>query len=440
MGRAGRAGIHTEGSVIFADPKIYDGKSQYNNNWLWKKTQELLEPERSEPCISELPTIFEPLKSIDGKNEIPLKTLKFIDFYFDVPDLIQKLIEYILHNYNQNGNFTKENLEKQFLVKISLISAIENFMLSNWDELETLRGNEQYSNIVTKTLGYSLADNEMRTQLSGLFNTVEDYIRKQITEPEKRKVYGRTLYGIKDAVSIEGWFNNNIQILRSVDTEESLLDSVWPILKEIFINKSNLILTNIDNLIVVLKTWISGNSYKELVDIFFENDIKRGKRGQRIDIDKTVDICDNVFSSYPNFDFPSLFFQLSPVISKPSLSKINLGRSESLCYCFQFFGEKEPLNEINKWYCSLCQEVIHVKKTTDIGSVPLCLIIHLKPFSERSCFSVSKDKKNVDFKHYLILQHMVGHQRHSQNLYQLYTVNEHNGEIDGGHYTAQVLL
>jgi hypothetical protein len=294
MGRAGRAGMHTEGSVIFADPKIYDGKNQYSTAWFWRRAQELLEPEKSEPCISELPTIFDHLKSDDGKNGISLNTLKFIDTYFDTPDLVQKLIEHILHN--QNGNFSKESLEQQFSEKINLISAIENFMLSNWDELEALKGNEQYSNIVTKTLGYSLADNEMRTQLSTLLNTIEDYIRAKITEPEKRRVYGRTLYGIKDAVSIEEWFNNNIQILQSADIEDDLLDLVWPILKEIFINKSNLQLTNIDNLIFVLKIWISGRSYKELVDVFSKNNIKWGKRGQRIDIDKTVDICDNIFS------------------------------------------------------------------------------------------------------------------------------------------------
>jgi superfamily II DNA/RNA helicase len=294
IGRAGRAGMYTEGSVIFADPKIYDGRDQYSNNWFWRKAQELLELEKSEPCISELPTIFRPLKSVDGTNEIPLNILKIIDSYFDTPNLIQELIEHILHN--QDGDFTKENLEQQFLEKINLISAIENFMLSNWDELEALRGNEQYSNIVTKTLGYSLADDEMRTQLSGLFNAIENYIRKNITEPEKRKVYGRTHYGIKDAISIEEWFNNNIQIFVSVDTEEGLLDLVWPILKETFINKSILILSNIDNLIFVLKAWISGKSYKDLVDVFSENGIKSGKRRQRIDVDKTVDVCDNVFS------------------------------------------------------------------------------------------------------------------------------------------------
>ncbi|MDR2409314.1 MAG: hypothetical protein LBE13_14535 [Bacteroidales bacterium] len=57
IGRAGRAGIHTEGSIIFADPKIYDGRYNYKDRWRWEKVEKLLTPEKSEPCLSELLTI-----------------------------------------------------------------------------------------------------------------------------------------------------------------------------------------------------------------------------------------------------------------------------------------------------------------------------------------------------------------------------------------------
>jgi hypothetical protein len=297
IGRAGRAGMHTEGSIIFANPKIYDGKNIDNEQKYWQKAQELLEPEKNEPCKSELPTIFDPLKSKNGKDKIPLNTLKFLNSYFESPDLVQSLIDNILLERNQNENFDRESLEHQFLIKINLISAIENFMLSNWDELESLRGNNQYSDIVIKTLGYSLADDEMRSQLSELFNIIEHYIRKNITDPEKRKIYGKTLYGIKDALSIEEWFNNNIQNLREVNNEEGLLGLIWTVLKDTFVNKAGLKITNIDSLQSIIMAWISGVSYSELLNIFSENNIKikRGEQTRKIDIE-VVDICDNTFS------------------------------------------------------------------------------------------------------------------------------------------------
>jgi replicative superfamily II helicase len=298
IGRAGRAGMHTEGSIIFADPKIYDGRNVYNEQKYWRKAQDLLEPEKNEPCTSELSIIFEPLKDKYKKDETPLDLLEFVNSYFESTDIVRSLIDNILLEKNQNGNFDKKDLEHQFSIRINLISAIENFMLSNWDELESLKGSNQYSDIVFKTLGYSLADDEMRSQLSGLFNTIEHYIRKNITDPEKRKIYGKTLYGIKDALFLEEWFNNNIQNLRESNTEESLLDLIWTVLRDTFINKADLKITNIDNLKSIIMAWISGVSYRELVDIFSENNIKikRTKQTRRIDIDKVVDICENIFS------------------------------------------------------------------------------------------------------------------------------------------------
>lgn len=297
IGRVGRAGMHTEGSIIFTNPKIYDGKNIYNEQGYWEKAQELLEPEKSEPCLSELRIIFEPLRSKDGRKAISIDMVNFIESYLVSPGFIQKKIKDILVE-DKNGNYDAEDLEHQISAKINLISAVENFMLSNWDELELLRGGNQYSDIASKTLGYSLADDELRSQLSEFFNAIEHYIRKNITDPEKRKIYGKTLYGIKDALSIEEWFNSNIQNIREVNNEENLLDLIWIVLKDTFINKSNLKITNIDNLKSIILAWTSGISYRKLVDIFSENDIKikSKKRTSKINIDKVVDICDNVFA------------------------------------------------------------------------------------------------------------------------------------------------
>jgi superfamily II DNA/RNA helicase len=297
IGRAGRSGIHTEGSILFADPRIFDGKNLFKNNWLWNKAQELLVVGRNEPCISELVTIFDPLFSTDKEKKVEFKANLFVKNYLDSSDIISKLIDEILEN-NHYEDFTKENLEQQFSLKINLISAIENFLLSNWDEIELLKGENDYSDIVTKTFGYSLSDDEKRSQLSDLFNIIENYIRIKITDPDKRRVYGRTFYGIKDAMTIEEWYENNLGSLLLANNEESLLDIIWNIMEYLFVNRLNLRLTNIDKIKLVMMSWISGISYNKLVDIFHKNEIKTkwGKTTREINIDKVVDICDKYFS------------------------------------------------------------------------------------------------------------------------------------------------
>jgi POLQ-like helicase len=60
IGRAGRAGMHTEGSVIFADTKVFDKKRDRRDRWRWRTAKELLDPSNSEPSASSISAIFEP--------------------------------------------------------------------------------------------------------------------------------------------------------------------------------------------------------------------------------------------------------------------------------------------------------------------------------------------------------------------------------------------
>ena len=77
IGRAGRAGMHTEGSILFADPIVYDKRKDRNDKWRWEQVKELLEPRNSEPCISNLLSIFDPIKSDDDKYTITMEALDF---------------------------------------------------------------------------------------------------------------------------------------------------------------------------------------------------------------------------------------------------------------------------------------------------------------------------------------------------------------------------
>ena len=44
IGRAGRAGMHTEGSILFADPNVYDKRYDRDERWRWGQVKELLDP------------------------------------------------------------------------------------------------------------------------------------------------------------------------------------------------------------------------------------------------------------------------------------------------------------------------------------------------------------------------------------------------------------
>jgi replicative superfamily II helicase len=60
IGRAGRAGMHTEGSIIFADTKVFDKRRRVRDRWRWQTAKELLDPSNSEPSSSSILSIFRP--------------------------------------------------------------------------------------------------------------------------------------------------------------------------------------------------------------------------------------------------------------------------------------------------------------------------------------------------------------------------------------------
>jgi superfamily II DNA/RNA helicase len=59
IGRAGRAGMHTEGSVIFSAPTLFDQRTTYSHRRRWEEAKNLLDTTKSEPCSSSILAIFD---------------------------------------------------------------------------------------------------------------------------------------------------------------------------------------------------------------------------------------------------------------------------------------------------------------------------------------------------------------------------------------------
>jgi ubiquitin carboxyl-terminal hydrolase 4/11/15 len=134
----------------------------------------------------------------------------------------------------------------------------------------------------------------------------------------------------------------------------------------------------------------------------------------------------------PEFATPESQFSLASLVRHdPLVSKAE--GSVSLADCFNWFRVEETLDEQNQWYCPSCKQFVCAKKQMDVWSVPPCLIVHLKRFTQ-----FSKLDTVVDFPdEFDISPFIVGPQRNAGPLhYRLYAVSNHYGSLCGGHYTA----
>jgi len=297
IGRAGRAGMHTEGSILFADPVIYDNRKVRNEKWRWEQVKELLDPSNSEPCISNLLSIFEPIKSDDEKDTIAMDALYFARAYISDPDEVAKLAAEIAERHEGKG-YSRDGVARQVAWRISLICAVESFLLSHWDETEDGVSESDVIRLAEGTLAFFLADDQRKENVRDLFQLLALNISANITDPARRKAYGRTLYGVLDSKAIEEWVQSNADKLLSVANDEELLDLAWPLFAEHIKNGIFRKFDKPDVLKEIAHGWIGGKPFSKLLKIIRNRETKMiwGSRRRDFKIDHVVEVCEGALA------------------------------------------------------------------------------------------------------------------------------------------------
>lgn len=299
IGRAGRAGMHTEGSILFADPIVYDKRRNRKDGWRWDMVKMLLDPTKSEECASSLFQLI-PLvirndrnESKDNKNHsLTLDILSFAKAHIAGWDSLNEIISKIAKQNAGNG-FTVDAVKQQFEFFSLTLASIEGFLLSNWDAVDDVLTEADIADLAKQTLAYFLADDEKREQIQELFKLLAENISENITDVNRRKAFGKTLYGVNDAKAIEGWVQDNTdELLDAQNGDEA--DLVWPLIMGHVHNKAFNKFDKKDVLKEITKKWISGTPFHQLFRIADNNKCKlgKGKRPRKVKIENIIDICE----------------------------------------------------------------------------------------------------------------------------------------------------
>jgi len=254
IGRVGRAGIYTEGNIIFANYEIYDRRHNRFKNYPWLKTKELLNIENAEICKSHILTIFN-----------------------DKPTDEKEIIKWEENNFNIRAEI--ENF---------LISALEN--LDNQLNLEC-----SVTKIAKNTLAYYQANDEEKKQLISIFLSIAKDIIDKEASPEKRKVFSRAIVNITEAKEILTFLNENLDNLVNKNALE-IFEIIWPVIFKYSKKLPRIIPEAI--LLNLCKQWILGQSFKNLFSIIINERISIKRKAT---LDSTVDICENRFGFEGSF-------------------------------------------------------------------------------------------------------------------------------------------
>ena len=300
IGRAGRAGMHTEGSILFADPIVYDKRRTRKDGWRWDIVKELLDPTKSEECASSLFQLI-PLiikndrnKSKDKRNHtLTWDILSFAEAHIGGWDSLSEVISEIAKEYGESG-FTVDAVTSQFEFFSQTLSSIEGFLLSNWDVDDSDLSEADIVDLAEQTLAYFLADEEKRKQIQKLFKILADNISNHITDISRRKAFGKTLYGVNDAIEIEAWVKDNADTLLGAQNGEDLFDITWPLIAGHIHNRAFNKFDKKDVLKDITKKWMSGIQFHELFRIADNNKCRlgKGKKPRKVKLENIIDICE----------------------------------------------------------------------------------------------------------------------------------------------------
>lgn len=263
IGRAGRSGMYTEGSIIFADPDVFDMKSSRDGGWKWTAFKKILNFKNSEPCTSSILNILTPIKSNDGKRYLNITPLEYLEHYLNSPkELSNKLIEFA--KINEKLKFTIEGVLDQAEQKANIIASIEGYLLAHWDDTKQVFGEDGAVHLAQQTLAYGLSSDEDRKTIISIFDLIAKNIEIHCPLEVERRAFGRTLFGLTQARTIKEWTISNVEFLERCTDEAQALDILWPFIYSQSKNKDLNKIESPDNLRSLVSEWIKGSPYHAL--------------------------------------------------------------------------------------------------------------------------------------------------------------------------------
>ena len=84
--------MHTEGTILFANPEVYEKRYSYKDRWKWNSVKNILDPNKSEPCSSSLLKIFDPIFNRTRSESISNNEINFIEILTEKPSDIKSTI------------------------------------------------------------------------------------------------------------------------------------------------------------------------------------------------------------------------------------------------------------------------------------------------------------------------------------------------------------
>lgn len=287
MGRAGRAGMHTEGSVIFSAPSIYDERRRVDRRWRWRAAKELLDPANAEPSKSSILQIFDRYVQIAPEITLTLRPA-WLDLAFTDNNGLEVIVRQAVRQFPtvNAGEFRKFVTERARAVQS--IAAY----LAAYVDFESDLASDRIDELAANTLAYHLADQETRTKLLEVFQATARAI-EQNADADFRAIIRRSPLPPADVFALRDWIGANIEELREASEEDDLFHILIAKLLEYVRTKSVKGVSDQGLIEPALAAWMSGETFASIREPMTAADARIS--GDKVSIEHVVALCEGGF-------------------------------------------------------------------------------------------------------------------------------------------------
>lgn len=328
MGRTGRAGMHIEGTVIFSDPRLYDGRNG-TDRWKWREVQHLLDVENMEPSGSSLLSLLEPIVNDDMTIDI-CDASSLIGMLIEDKSQGQRYVSEIIAGANELGKTT--TVKSQVDLKWRLVTAVASFLQANRGESEYEEFLLTVKRLAESTLAYSLADEGQRAALIEAFVLIAEEVNKRVPDPVTQYRNSRTLLSVGVLEKIYAWCLENVEniVVAAQESESLLLSAIWPLLDKIGDEELFARSINRGRMRLIAQLWISGASYHHIEEAIHREKIAKqhGQQSRRFSTDDVVELCDNCFGYEFSLYFTALVTYFEAANEELVVERLKLLQSE----------------------------------------------------------------------------------------------------------------
>lgn len=309
MGRAGRAGMYTEGNVIFSAPDIYDERRRDRTKW--NAAKELLDPANSEPTTSSILQIFDNYRQFAPTLNLNLRPT-WLDLAFAGNDRLEAIVA---SAHRQFPTLKVAEFRKFVAERAKAIQSIAAY-LAAYVDFDSDLSEDRVTELAENTLAFHLADAATRGKLLEVFRRTARAIENN-SDADFRAIIRRSPLPPADILELKSWIGGNLEQLRSDSEEGDLANTL--IEKLLTYVRANSIKRVSDQTLIApaLEAWISGATFAEIKAAMTAVDARVS--GDKVTVEHIVALCEGGFG-----------YELAMVVA--SAADLLEPLDEDLCY------------------------------------------------------------------------------------------------------------